>query len=347
MNHTKSLKTLAAHTNTNDTSNATSKIVASDEESVLTLRQGIQSVALEPESSINGDSAKEKKIDHIAVEKMRAINSARHSLQKIATLSNSKTKRITKLAQGSLNPICETENVEKTSRLEMYIQSLCIRFNYFVVAPDGLRFYLWLIFLNIFVVYNMWIIIVRQSFENFQIFYAHYWQIIDGISDCVYLLDILVQIRTGYLEQGLLVYDSKKLAKNYLKSQSFLLDLFSILPLELAQFYFGYPVPMLRFNRYFKTYRFFLLYQLTESRTMFPNVVRVTNLTHILLLLGHWFAGFYFMISKAEGFKGHWSYPEPVDEFALLPRMYLRCLYWSTLTLTTIGDLPPPETNWQ
>jgi hypothetical protein len=27
--------------------------------------------------------------------------------------------------------------------------------------------------------------------------------------------------------------------------------------------------------------------------------------------------------------------------------MYLRCLYWSTLTLTTIGDLPPPETNWQ
>ncbi|CAF5151787.1 unnamed protein product, partial [Rotaria magnacalcarata] len=26
--------------------------------------------------------------------------------------------------------------------------------------------------------------------------------------------------------------------------------------------------------------------------------------------------------------------------------MYLRCLYWSTLTLTTIGDLPPPETNW-
>ncbi len=77
---------------------------------------------------------------------------------------------------------------------------------------------------------------------------------------------------------------------------------------------------------------------------MYPNLLRVTNLTHILLLLGHWFAGFYFLISQAEGFKGHWSYPEPVEEYALLSRMYLRCLYWSTLTLTTIGDLPPPET---
>lgn len=84
-----------------------------------------------------------------------------------------------------------------------------------------------------------------------------------------------------------------------------------------------------------------------KGRTLYPNLLRVTNLTHILLLLGHWFAGFYFLISQAEGFKGHWSYPEPVEEYALLSRMYLRCLYWSTLTLTTIGDLPPPETNWQ
>lgn len=120
----------------------------------------------------------------------------------------------------------------------------------------------------------------------------------------MYLLDILIQFRTGYLEQGLLVYDSKKLAKNYIRSQKFLLDIFSILPLELLELHLGYTVPMLRFPRFFKIYRMIEWYQLTESRTLYPNVVRVTNLTHILFLLGHWFAGFYFLISKAEGFKG-------------------------------------------
>ena len=147
---------------------------------------------------------------------------------------------------------------------------------------------------------------VRQSFEGFQIHYAHYWQIFDGIADSIYLLDILIQFRTGYLEQGLLVYDSKKLAINYIKSQNFVLDIFSILPLQLLSLHLGYIVPMLRFPRFFKIYRFMHWYMLTESRTLYPNVVRVTNLTHILFLLGHWFAGFYFLISKAEGFKGNY-----------------------------------------
>ena len=46
------------------------------------------------------------------------------------------------------------------------------------------------------------------------------------------------------------------------------------------------------------------LFYIVESRTLYPNVWRVLLLTSILLLLGHWFAGFYFLISKAEGFKG-------------------------------------------
>jgi hypothetical protein len=125
------------------------------------------------------------------------------------------------------------------------------------------------------------------------------------------------------------------------------LDIFSLAPLEIIQYMFEYDMPILRFPRFFKCYRTIDFYYMYESRTLYPNVWRVANLTHILFLLGHWFAGFYFLISKVEGFKGHWSYPSPENEFAQLPRMYLRCLYWSTLTLTTIGDLPPAETNWQ
>ncbi|CAH0595469.1 unnamed protein product [Chrysodeixis includens] len=42
---------------------------------------------------------------------------------------------------------------------------------------------------------------------------------------------------------------------------------------------------------------------------------------------------------------GDWVYPHRPGDYATLTRKYLGSLYWSTLTLTTIGDLPTPETN--
>lgn len=46
-----------------------------------------------------------------------------------------------------------------------------------------------------------------------------------------------------------------------------------------------------------------------------------------------------------EHFQGDWVYPFRPGDYATLSRKYLGSLYWSTLTLTTIGDLPTPETN--
>ena len=58
---------------------------------------------------------------------------------------------------------------------------------------------------------------------------------LDVVTDFTYLLDILFQFRTGYLEQGLIIYDNKKLAVHYLYTKYFVLDVASILPLDLLQ----------------------------------------------------------------------------------------------------------------
>lgn len=92
-------------------------------------------------------------------------------------------------------------------------------------------------------------------------------------------------------------------------------------------------------------YRAYNYYYMVESRTVYPNLWRVLNLIHILLILAHWFGCFYFLLSEAEKFQGDWVYPYRPGEYATLTRKYLGSLYWSTLTLTTIGDLPTPETN--
>ncbi|XP_031781673.1 uncharacterized protein LOC100118446 isoform X3 [Nasonia vitripennis] len=213
-----------------------------------------------------------------------------------------------------------------------------------VVNPDENFYYYWLMLLSACVLYNLWTLIVRQSMPELQEMAPALWLSCDGFTDLVFFLDVGVQFRTGYLEQGLMVYNSKKLAGHYFKSKSFILDLLALLPLDLLQVNLG-SNPMLRFPRFLKVYRVYNYYYMVESRTVYPNLWRVLNLIHILLILAHWFGCFYYLLSEAEGFHGDWVYPYRPGEYATLTRKYLGSLYWSTLTLTTIGDLPTPETN--
>ncbi|XP_029666285.1 uncharacterized protein LOC115237417 [Formica exsecta] len=213
-----------------------------------------------------------------------------------------------------------------------------------VVNPDENFYYYWLMLLSTCVLYNLWTLIVRQSLPELQALAPAAWLASDGFTDVVFFLDVAVQFRTGYLEQGLMVYNSRKLAGHYIKSKSFILDLLALIPLDLLQVNLG-SNPMLRFPRFLKIYRVYNYYYMVESRTVYPNLWRVLNLIHILLILAHWFGCFYYLLSEAESFQGDWVYPYRPGEYATLTRKYLGSLYWSTLTLTTIGDLPTPETN--
>ncbi|XP_039435030.1 uncharacterized protein LOC120417112 isoform X10 [Culex pipiens pallens] len=213
-----------------------------------------------------------------------------------------------------------------------------------VVNPDENFYFYWLMTVTISILYNLWTLIVRQSFPELQENASRFWLSCDCLTDFVFIVDVAVQLRTGYLEQGLMVYDSKKLAGHYLHSSEFLFDLASLVPLDILQIRLG-AQPLLRFPRFFKVYRAIKYYYIVESRTVWPNLWRVVNLIHILLILAHWFGCFYFLLSEAEGFQGDWVYPYRPGDYATLTRKYLGSLYWSTLTLTTIGDLPTPETN--
>ncbi|XP_022697135.1 potassium/sodium hyperpolarization-activated cyclic nucleotide-gated channel 1-like, partial [Varroa jacobsoni] len=180
---------------------------------------------------------------------------------------------------------------------------------------------------------------------------VHMWIAFDGFSDLVYLLDIAIQFRTGYLEQGLMVCDASKLAGHYLRSRSFLMDIVALTPLDLLQLRFGFA-PLLRFPRFIKVYRCYRFYYMVESRTIYPNLWRVANLIHILLLLSHWFGCFHYILSEFEDFRGAWAYTNPHkannSEWRAITRKYVASVYWSTLTLTTIGgDHVTPSSNLQ
>ncbi|KAF8571309.1 hypothetical protein P879_01866 [Paragonimus westermani] len=61
-------------------------------------------------------------------------------------------------------------------------------------------------------------------------------------------MDIVVQLNTPQLEQGLIIQDKRKLAVRYMHTRHFALDLLTLVPLDLIQCLVGIQ-PMLRFPR--------------------------------------------------------------------------------------------------
>ncbi|KAM6061338.1 cyclic nucleotide-gated channel alpha-2 [Chlamydotis macqueenii] len=214
----------------------------------------------------------------------------------------------------------------------------------FVVDPAGDWYYRWLAVIAVPVLYNWCLLVARACFSDLQKTYVVLWLVLDYISDSVYIGDIVIRLRTGFLEQGLLVKNLKKLRDNYIHTLQFKLDVLSILPTDLAYFAVGLHCPELRFNRLLHFSRMFEFFDRTETRTSHPNVFRISNLVLYILIIIHWNACIYYAISKAIGFgEDTWVYPNVTDpEYGYLTREYVYCLYWSTLTLTTIGETPPP-----
>ena len=168
---------------------------------------------------------------------------------------------------------------------------------------------------------------------------------LDYISDFVYAVDIFIHMRTGYLEQGLMVADRLKLRKRYTSTRTFCLDILSLWPTDLLYLVDGsWNMPYVRFNRLLRARRLFEFFDRTETRTSFTNMFRILHLVLYILIIIHWNACIYFAISSAIGFGSDgWVYRNLTGGYEDLSRKYIYSFYWSTLTLTTIGETPQPE----
>lgn len=214
-----------------------------------------------------------------------------------------------------------------------------------VIDPSQTFYFYWSIVMFLGFLYNVAVIILRMCFDDVQTDeLLLVWLVLDYSTDLIFVIDILVQTRVGFLEQGLMVKDTKRLTMEYIHSWKFPVDVFSILPTDFVYFATGI-MPALRLNRIFKLIRVLEFFRLAMTHTNFPNVTKLVNLILFILIIIHWNACIYMSISRSIGFGSDgWVYPNVNDpNFAGFWKQYLCCFYWSTLTLTTIGDVPTPE----
>ncbi|XP_038157375.1 cyclic nucleotide-gated cation channel-like [Cyprinodon tularosa] len=234
----------------------------------------------------------------------------------------------------------ETENEIRRSR-----RTRKRKWRIVVLSPSDDAYYNWLIVIGVAVFYNFTLLVVRACFDELQMKSIQVWLVLDYICDGVYVLDIAVRLHTGFLDQGLLVKDVRRLRESYIRTLQCTLDICSILPTDLLYLIAGMSyTPLLRFNRLLRLPRLFEFFERTETRTSYPNMFRICKLVLYILVIIHWNACGYYSFSKVLGLgSDSWVYPNASDpEFGSLTRSYIYCLYWSTLTLTTIGETPPP-----
>uniref|UniRef100_A0A7N9AUQ5 Cyclic nucleotide gated channel subunit alpha 2b n=1 Tax=Mastacembelus armatus TaxID=205130 RepID=A0A7N9AUQ5_9TELE len=227
-----------------------------------------------------------------------------------------------------------------------YLESRAFRKNWllFVVSPSDDGYYRWLFVIATAVLYNWFLVVARACFDSLQVDSYICWLVLDYVADIVYLMDSYVRLRTGFLEQGLLVKDHAKLRDSYIHTLQFKLDVVSILPTDLVYIYTGIHTPQVRFNRLLRFPRMFEFFDRTETRTNYPNIFRICNLVLYILVIIHWNGCIYYAISKSLGLgSDSWVFPNTSDpQYSSLTWSYVYCLYWSTLTLTTIGEMPAP-----
>ena len=139
--------------------------------------------------------------------------------------------------------------------------------------------------------------------------------------------------------------DCKKLATTYIKSFQFKLDIATFIPLEIVLLITGYR-PICRLNRLLKIDRLFETRLKIETRSSRPFLFRIMYLVLLMIILIHWNACFYFVISKQIGADSdEWVFNYPEQKTNIFLYEYLTCFYWSILMLTTIGEVNSPVNN--
>ncbi|KAM9804492.1 cyclic nucleotide-gated channel alpha-4 [Neosynchiropus ocellatus] len=214
-----------------------------------------------------------------------------------------------------------------------------------VVDPAEQFYYIWLQVMILPIVYNWVIIILRTCFTSIALAYLPVWLTLDYLSDIMYIIDMIITIHTGYLDQGILIQDLDQLKRNYLHSKRFLRDLASLVPTDFFYFLFGIQTPMVRINRLLRTPKLNEALDRMETRTSYPNTFRISKLMIYIFVLIHWNACLYFALSSFIGFgSDRWVYPNITDpEFASMRRQYFYCFWFSAQIFTTVGDTPLPK----
>ncbi|TKY58162.1 Potassium channel AKT1 [Spatholobus suberectus] len=219
----------------------------------------------------------------------------------------------------------------------------------YIISPYNRRYKLWSKFLIILVFYTAWICPFEFGFlDNSKGALA----ITDNVVNGFFAIDIVLTFFVAYLDKStyLLIDDHKLIALRYAKSW-LILDVLATIPYEVVH---SILPPSLQIYSYLNILR---LWRLHRVGAMFARLekdknynyfwVRCCKLTFVTLFSIHAAACFFYFLAARDNPKSTWLglVPDAIDQN--LWGKYIVTLYWSIVTLASVGygDLHPVNTK--
>lgn len=168
--------------------------------------------------------------------------------------------------------------------------------------------------------------------------------------DVLMLIDIALGFRAAYRAGGVEITDVRSTARHYRRGR-FPIDLLANLPFDLLLLpVSGFTtngvsiVLILRMLRLLRVARMVAIVRFWSRMTWVnAGYIRIAKLVLAVILVMHWLACAWFLVSYADGFPPEsWVAQESIVE-AAPPSQYIRSLYWVVVTATSVGygDITP------
>ncbi|KAM7285732.1 potassium/sodium hyperpolarization-activated cyclic nucleotide-gated channel 2 [Ixodes scapularis] len=198
---------------------------------------------------------------------------------------------------------------------------------HWIIHPcSNFRFY-WDLCMLLLLVANLIVLPVAISFFNDDL--SIRWIAFNCLSDTIFLLDIVVNFRTGIMHQDnseQVILDPRMIAHHYIRTW-FFLDLISSIPLDYIFLIFiqdysdsfqllhaGRALRILRFAKMLSLLRLLRLSRLVRYVSQWEEVyflnmasvfMKIFNLICMMLLIGHWSGCLQFLVPMLQGFPSN------------------------------------------